>query len=838
MTIQRTGLGTSSLGAVGGPKGIAAGSVRILLEFLTAYDGKAVKQVKADLDSLASQAKKLDAQEASRTRAYQVAQSRVAQAQAIIQTRLSKDERAAFQQSLIQRQTGNRRQLDEARQLAKTSIASAVQSGRITQDQGKLLSRHFIELNREKKLKTEISDIDEKQTLNKREQVKETRKLTALEAPRRNIGQRIGGLFAGGISAVVGGAAIGVGFEAMQAAIDLLGQTIEDLADPARHARDAIKDLGKEILSIRDNGGLTTLQATDEFLQSIGLHLDENKRKQLASAAADTATGTALDEQLKVQTALSHADAVRAENLDKVKKLLIEQNPDKNFSDSLPNVRTMTSAQLEAAKAARDAAKEFGLEAQATAYLSSLYQQLEQDALNAAVAQEKLAQETANAAAMERLAAAFYSTQGQNQAATVGGAFDSRIGTLQRRRAALDKQSAAAGNPRADALQARIDSMQTARGNQEFSRSLAANSQERELMLLKQRLKLQGDNINLDRFSGKFLVAAIDAKIEALNKQAAAQDHVNKLQDIERAAADADKLRRNQGEGIADFIERRAEANQAVLRDQADLRRQDQIDHLNDLKANAEAQVELAQNLEDRRRLIEDKAYQDRLAALQKQLQAAQKLENHALDKKKELLDQEIAAEEKKKQKVLEVTNTQYEQQLLDAISYAKNISDLAAIFGSIQGLQQAKGFIQSLVRAGLLSPTEAAGPLAGINQVLSAFEAKEDQFFPTRPSHSSALAQNPAADATPGRQSSGHFARGGIFTLMNSRNPFGQNIHTGEQGTELGVVLSHSVVKALRAGQGEQRSVGTVNVYNDRTNPYAEAYRTRRAVEQALRNL
>lgn len=843
MTIQRSGLGTTSLGAVGGPKGIAAGSVRILLEFFTAYDAKAVKQVKADLESLAQQARKLDAQEASRTRAYSVAQSRVAQAQAIIQTRLSKDERQAFQQSLIQRQTGNRRQLDEARQLAKTSIASAIQSGRITQDQGKLLSRHFIELQRERKLKEDISDIDEKQTQNKRDQVKESRKLQQLEAPRKNIGQRLGGLFAGGVSAVVGGALIGVGFEAMQAGIDAVGQKFLDIVDPARHARDAIHDFGEEILKIRDEGGLTTLEATDKFLKSIGFNLSQAQRSQLAGSATDAGISNVLDRQLQVQEALGHADAVRVENLQKVKQLLLAQDPSRTenlftVNGMIPNVRTMTDEQLKAARAARDAADAHSLEADAIAYLDNLMKQLEDDAQRAAAAQTALAQEAINAATMERLAGSFYAVQGQNQNQYLTEGFDTRIGTLQRQRAALDKRSAAAGNPRADALQARIDRMQTAHGNQEFARSLGANSEERELMLLKQRLKLQGDNINLDKFSGKFLVAAIDAKIDALNKQAAAQDHVNKLQDIERAASDADKLRRNEGEGIADFIERRAEANQAVLRDQADLRRQDQIDHLNDLKENAEEQVALAQNLEDRRKLIEDKAYQDRLAALQKQLQAAQKLENHSLDKKKELLDQEIAAEEKKKKKVLEVNQSQYLQQLQDAISFAKTSGELSQLLGSIQGLKQAKGYIQALVRAGLITAGEAQGPLTNIDQVLNSFEAKTESFFPTRPSRSGPLGAGGGQDDTLGGTSSGGRAKGGIFTLRNSRATFGQNIRTGEEGTELGVILSHSVVKALRDTQSDSRSVGTVNVYNDRTNPYAEAYRTRRAVEQALRNL
>lgn len=48
----RTAVGYSGLGAVGGPGGVGAGALRILVEFLTQYDPKAVAALEKDVNRL------------------------------------------------------------------------------------------------------------------------------------------------------------------------------------------------------------------------------------------------------------------------------------------------------------------------------------------------------------------------------------------------------------------------------------------------------------------------------------------------------------------------------------------------------------------------------------------------------------------------------------------------------------------------------------------------------------------------------------------------------------------------------------------------------------------
>src|SRR5690348_6309075 len=68
---------TTSLGAVGGPRGVAAGGLRLIIELLTQYDGSKLKQLESDLKTLQQQ----DAADA--TREIQL-QQRVANATAKI----------------------------------------------------------------------------------------------------------------------------------------------------------------------------------------------------------------------------------------------------------------------------------------------------------------------------------------------------------------------------------------------------------------------------------------------------------------------------------------------------------------------------------------------------------------------------------------------------------------------------------------------------------------------------------------------------------------------------------------------------------------------------------
>lgn len=840
MTIQRTGLGTTGLGAVGGPRGVAAGGLRIILEFLTQYDAKAVKQVKADISSLAAQAKALDAQELSRTRSLSAVQTKISQAQAIVQAKLTRDQRNAFRESQRLRETGSAADLKKARQLQAQTINAAVASNRITAQQGQQLARQAANLNREKKLRQDILSIQQKQENVAKQTTDQQRNLSFLERARQNIGGRLSGLAVGALGGLVGGAVVGIGFSAIQGILDAVGEKAQDIIDPARHAREALQGIADAINAIGSSEGVDTLEATAKFLQQIGVNGDQVTKATLARAAAEKAATDALNQQLAVQEILRHSDDQRQQNLKLILELLRQtgqlpsQQPGAAGGGLLPRGSVSREQALNRQEIANTtlAAKD---QQAAVDYLNKLLDTLAQNSRDAANAQAVLeAQARATAIALQQ-ASAFSDLRLSGAVGAISGAIGSKISALQAKASGLDNSKGAGTS----ALQNQIDALQQGRANAQFNKQLASLREERELLLLKQRLKLLGENINLEKFQGKFLLVAIDAKIAALQKEGEAQDRLNKLQDIERAAANADKLRRNEGESIADFVERRAEANQQVLRDRQQMERDDAINHLQAIRDQTQDELDLAKNLQDQKDLIAEKAYQDQVNRLQKQLAAQQSAANDGLKAQKEAIQKEIEAWQHKLEVVQNYTDQQKLYQISSAIGYANSIGDLAALTGEIQGLRQAKGFIEALVKAGLITPQEAANSLAGINAVLGQADAKAKALGLTVGSRPTVRGRGGVPDVgSTGGRGQVPAAHGGVFALNNGSTVFGSHIRTGEQGTELGVILSHSVVKALRQSpSGPSAQFG--DIYIDRSsNPQAEEYRVKRAVKSALQEM
>jgi hypothetical protein len=823
-----SGFSTTSLGAVGGPRGVAAGALRVLIQFITEYDPQAIKQVTADLAKTKAAGVQLQQDLDKQTTASSNLAIKLAQARAVQQAKLTKDQRAEILQIQALRDTGNRQDLQIARQRANVLVQTSGLQGK----QLSGLRTYFSDSEKQVKLEKQIASTKEQVTKNNQLQIQQTRQLNAVEGVRNQLVPRIAGLVTGAIGGIVGGAVLGVGFQLAQTALEQLGDKLQDIIDPARHARDAIADLGAEIIKLRDSETTTTLQATSDYLKSIGVNADAATQAVVAKSAADQELNDQLQKQLELQQLLGHADAVRAENLKLIEQILRLQHPDAD-TQAGTGPRRITAAGLAQEQATRAAGYAYDFAGEALQKYNDDIAANEATSRAAAVAQDELA----NSVQRVKLAAAAVNLRDAGVNAGIGAGFDTVIGRLQARRDALAAAASASKNSGNSAIQNQIDALQQGRANQQFQDSLRQNSEERELLLLKDRLKTMGENINLDKYSGKFLVAAIDAKIEAINKEGAAQDRLNKLQDIERAAADADKLKRSQGESIADFVERRAQANQQVLRDRQDLDRQDRVDHLTQLRDKAQDDVDLAQNAEDRKKLIADKAFQDQINRLQKQLQAQQKADDTALKAKQKALDDEIAAEQKKKEKVLQISSTQYLQQVEDAISAADTIGDIAHLTGTIQGLQQVKGFIEALVKAGLISPEDAAYRLGQINAVLNDAEAKKSKIIPGLGPRDTTNRFAPDTTTT-GRPGPGGLAQGGLVQrLTNGSTMFGSNVRLGEEGDELGVVLSHSVVAALRQSTPSP-TTGDIYIYGERKNPWAEAYRTKQAVKSALQEL
>jgi hypothetical protein len=77
-------------------------------------------------------------------------------------------------------------------------------------------------------------------------------------------------------------------------------------------------------------------------------------------------------------------------------------------------------------------------------------------------------------------------------------------------------------------------------------------------------------------------------------------------------------------------------------------------------------------------------------------------------------------------------------------------------------------------------------------------------------------------------------FQHGGVLELSNARNPFGQNVRTGEGGTEIGVILSNKVAAILKQRNGMEGQIGPFYV-NGSDNPMRDRYALGRLVKEAV---
>jgi len=808
MTVGRSPLATSSLGAVGGARGTAAGGLRILIEFLTQYDSGAVKQLQADLDSLDKQSDRIGAKQAAAAKAVETSERKANQLAA---------ERKKLVSSLSTKpSTVN----SELRQISNIGALSKLGQQRL-KDLDKELGAHgrLVKIvtqearlaggiNGQRKIAANLAiQAAEKE----KEQLATQAKLSAFQNLKSSVLPRLGGLAVGALGGIFGGALIGVGFAAAQAALDAIEQSLDDLFDPARHARDAIKDLGDAINSLadsQDNAGDREAAAV-EYLKSIGVAADEATIKLLAKYGLDVKVTDSLDKQKEIQTAKQHSDAIENQNLDEQTKLLIEQaraRGDLHFELTRYN------------KAQGETVNLSGGVVDVTYYENLAKQQLVETEKNLNDAQKEAAESAyrqAEATKAQAAAAQLASFAQELLVNTIKSGADAQIG-------AYDSQIAAAGevgpSAKTRSLQARLEKAQSGGGSGN-STELANIAQERALLLLKQKLRLMGTAIDLEKYEGKFLLAAIDAKLEALNKEAAAQDRLNKLLDLQYRAAQT--LKRNQGESIGDFVERRAQENRSILSEQRDLERQAIEEHLNELKQKTEDEVALQELAERKKNALAKSGADARVKALQKELAASQKADSDATKAKIAELQKQKAAYEKLRDTAAEYATDTKNAQIREAISAANTITALQSLTGEISGLTAAKSFIQGLLASGAISGPQAKElqkALAGITSTLSQYTAKLHNVITHH-----AVGKGPL-----------QYAEGGLIPLKNSSTPFGSNVRFGEEGTEYGLVLQHSIAKTLR-NQGRVGQIGPFNVSRS-DDMLRDNYMLKRVVKEAVR--
>jgi hypothetical protein len=288
------------------------------------------------------------------------------------------------------------------------------------------------------------------------------------------------------------------------------------------------------------------------------------------------------------------------------------------------------------------------------------------------------------------------------------------------------------------------------------------------------------------------------------------------------------------------------EAQRAELIRKHDL--EAQLKHLEDLKkaseeadrAAQEAQREHLQKQLEISQKADDAVADAQKAAIQKQIDRIENETKREIEdsrKKNEILKQQAKdnadaakaaadkryEEEKKKAEdaaaiAVGLANDTENKKLGLAMEGAKTLADLNLVAGNLAG--------SSLAYAQLQSSIEGLGMPDWLTSETLAHAESLRQMY---------LAQfHKLDDARVGSNYGGRGqAKGGVFPLTNAMN-FGNNMRVGEEGTELGIVLSNRVTAALKNSQGGGPAIGTLNIYSYE-NPKDAEYRQRQVIRDEV---
>ena len=812
--IGQSNAALTSLGAVGGPRGTAAGALRVFVEFLTTYDRKALGTLEDDLRQIDHASNNSAVAEEKRQRRLTQVKNSLAEAERVVRGKLNTELRADLKR-IEELESSRSKTNRQAAAQERTAFNQVAKSLGLTKSELELLGNRA-------KLKKEEAVLTERQAAAEQGQLARTRQRAQLEgqigklqAGRASLLPKLGGLAIGAVGGILGGAVLGVGFQLADTAIQKFGDSLQDLVDPARHARDAISDLGDEVLKLAEQGDLTLFEAATKKAEELGVGVDNATVSLLAEFAAQKKAADAAKEYGDFVVAAAHGESLRDESIKKLTESLITQAKAEN--DRLIAARKAANLPVDPAflltlpyQAARKGQKDLIDGENALTAATNLYDQIVRENTQNIDENARARQNLANATAFAKL---------QQDALTnaLQAAADAQTGKIDQR---IDALSNAGPSARTNAIQAALDRAQGGGGSSNAGQ-LRNLADERAIILLRQRLRLLGTNINLERYSGKFLLEAINAKIAALQKEGDQQARLNRLLDLQYRQSQL--IKRTAGESIQDFIERRAQEQRAQLQEGQDIQRDNEIAKLEAFKERVADEVALAENAQQKQDALRQQGTSNHIKNLQKQLEASQKADKKALEAKKKALEAEKAAIVKKTAEAIELAGDQATGETLAAISGAKSLSDLAILQGRIEGLQRAKGTIEGLVEAFGIPSFIAAPFLANIQKGLNAYTGK--------------VAKLTSIAQAFGRERGGHqagFASGGVIELSNSRSPFGSNARFGEQGTELGVILSNRVTQALRNQGGGPQQVGPFNLYGS-IDPLRDRYMIKRTVEEAL---
>ena len=960
-------LAVTSLGAVGGARGTAAGGLRILVEFVTQFNSEELNQVRGDLAKLASQQQNAEQSLTDRVRERDELQTKIERGNKIILAQ----SRAQDQAYRDEFRTGIARvkeldvELDQIANKSRITDADKRRRGQLQVEQEGILLRlqknakdNSIRLDvgalraGAKVLQSKRQEAEANhRILNAKErihnisvqQIALEERQTALTKVRSEFGPKLAGLALGAIGGIFGGALFGVGFEAAQALIDKFSDSLKDIIDPARHAREALADVGKEVNDLASQESLTRLEAAQKILSNLGGFGEAQiggaiknpiTAELLAQAGALQSVKDKAAEFAKLASVANNIDTLRAETIKEVTKQLLVQ--DESFQQLRRQFATERGLTIDldnlqaavplldalAGKGDANAANLLRMIKAAEAFTVSLFG-VEEAADNAEEATQALAdvrldrlnsqiQDASNLLQdlaervrdvkidriNERLDGQLASLDAIQSAREAGikGSADARINTLQDQlsgikvidsartkglQQALDALSDVGPSRQTQALAAAIEHLNAAEERRGYLQSLNEIRDNRRLAVLEHELRLRKTAINISNYSGPARLIAIDAEIDRLNRQAAAQEKINALLDLQYRASQ--RLRREEGETIQDFLDRRSQANRALLLEQAKLAGNSRVDSLTKLRENTEFNIKLKEFEAQRLELIRQHDLEAHQQSLQDQLRASEEADQRRIEAQRETLgalleaskaadqaaadakrkslqdeidtvrdnadkaieqsrreneakkvaakaaaevlinaakktaDESIAAAKKSAELATFWVNKGEQDKIKLAIEGAKTLQDLSLVSGGLAGSSLAYAQLKASIEALGLPDYLTSSVLANADAMRSVYLARLASF-------------NSVSTQPKGPQG---YADGGVFPLRNSMN-FGSNMRVGERGTELGVILSNRVTKALR-DSNSGLSIGSIT-YQTTEDPYMADYRLRSTIREVVR--
>lgn len=298
-----TSVGT---GAIGGPRGVAAGVIRILVEFATAYNPAGLKKLQAELiqnqnrirqiqGGITQRTNNINKLEEARVRALEFQRSgmlknvRILDAQgkvtetletatraiAQLQVEVNKGLRAGHAIKTADGQLLNVAELQARRNAAVQAIVTRfnrdavdLAGKKVILDQTGLLNHvRLVEIQRDLNQKKQNLIPVEKGLVDLQGKQLTTQKAIDVQTGLRAAALgRLGGLLTGLVGFTVAGAAFSAAFELIQAGIDLVSKSMQDALDPGAKYREMLKRVGEEVNELAESENLTKLEAALKLL--------------------------------------------------------------------------------------------------------------------------------------------------------------------------------------------------------------------------------------------------------------------------------------------------------------------------------------------------------------------------------------------------------------------------------------------------------------------------------------------------------------------------------------------------------------------------------------------